>query len=910
MSEVDLEAGLLGEGFVSGHFPSLVVGERAAHLCVEAVEDVGEGVGAGFGASVLELDQGDEEGGSFDQGSNPGLIEAAFDQVSFPVSWHQTEVGFFGALIDECDGVGEGALMFGEGAALFAPSAQQGEDTAAQLSLGHGVEGGVDGFVAELDRFWHTSQCARDLFGTQAAAKVLEDDLPQGAAGNQLARGAGLAAQPAGRLFGRILAGRGSGISAAIVFIAFEGGIPMARLLRLALLLALLPTVPWHSPAQDRAKFQPPIWSAKPDIAAWEKIENDRLNAAKHSIDQLLAVKGRRTIENTLVPYDDAVRQINAAIGFSVLMQQVHHDASFRDRATAMNTKANGALTALSLNRTVYNALAALDVSQAYPATRYYVRRQLLEFRLAGVDKDDATRKRLKELNDKLSEDVAMFDRNISDDIRTVEVASVSELDGLPQDYIDRHKPDADGKIRITTNYPDFYPVITFARNDDLRRKLWVAFLSRAYSKNRDVLLDMMRKRHEIASIIGYASWADYNAADKMIGSGHAIGEFLDQFNAAARPAEQREFAMMLKEKQKTEPGATEILPHQRAYLIEQVRRSQYDFDSQEVRPYLSYSRVKQGVLDTAAALFHVSFRQEQNAPAWDASVETWDVIEDGRMIGRFYLDMHPRPGKFSHGNEVTILDGVRGKQLPEDALVLNLPEPTATDPGLMDYDDAVTFFHEFGHLMHDILGGQGQWAGSAGTRVELDFLEAPSQMLERWMHSPQVLASFARHYKTGEPIPTELVTRMNRADAFGRAGLIATDSMISRISYDIYKDAPANVDLSSVVLRNARRYTLITPLATDETFYANFNHLALYSSAYYTYLWDKVIAADFFQQFDPKNPLAGDVPMRYRRQVLEPGASMSANDLVKNFLGRPQNTAALQKWLDQEFEGGSNAVN
>ena len=154
--------------------------------------------------------------------------------------------------------------------------------------------------------------------------------------------------------------------------------------------------------------------------------------------------------------------------------------------------------------------------------------------------------------------------------------------------------------------------------------------------------------------------------------------------------------------------------------------------------------------MDTAATLFHVSFRQELNVPAWDPSVETWDVIDNGKVIGRFYLDMHPRPGKYSHAQMAPVLDGIRGKQLPEAILVCNFPQPTATDPGLMDYDDVVTFFHEFGHLMHHILGGQQQWAGISGITMEADFVEAPSQMLEEWMHSPQVLASFAHHYKTG----------------------------------------------------------------------------------------------------------------------------------------------------------------
>ena len=311
---------------------------------------------------------------------------------------------------------------------------------------------------------------------------------------------------------------------------------------------------------------------------------------------------------------------------------------------------------------------------------------------------------------------------------------------------------------------------------------------------------------------------------------------------------------------------------------------------------------------DTAATLFHVKFRPENNPAVWDPSVETWDVIEEGKAIGRFYLDMHPRPGKYSHDQMSQVLDGVRGKQLPEAILVCNLPQPTATDPGLMNYGDAVTFFHEFGHLMHHILGGQQQWAGISGITMESDFVEAPSQMLEEWMRSPQVLASFAHHYKTGEPIPADLVARMNRASSFGSGNSVELQNALSAISYDIYKENPDKVDLDAVTLADFRNYTLYVPIASDAHFYANFNHLAGYSSAYYTYMFDKVIAEDFFQQFDQKNLLAGDAPMRYRRTVLQPGGSMSANDLVKNFLGRPQNMIGFEHWMMREFEPAPEA--
>jgi thimet oligopeptidase len=654
-------------------------------------------------------------------------------------------------------------------------------------------------------------------------------------------------------------------------------------------------------PAQNATVSQPTIWAEKPDATGFEKIENNRLDAGKRAIDDMLAVKGQRTIENTLVLYDEAVRQNNSAGYFASLMEQVHPDAGFRDKATAMLTKASAAQTAIALNHDVYNALAALDLSSADTATKYYVRRQLLEFRLAGVDKDDATRARLKKLSDEATDQQSMFDRNISDGKKEI-TADPSELDGLPQDYIDRHKPDANGKVHITTDYPDALPVFNFAKSNELRKRLSLAFNTRAYPKNQEVLTSLMKTRYEIAGLIGYSSWADYNAADKMMVKGDKIGDFIQQVEDASRPLAKKEFAMLLAEKQKSDPGATRIWDYERSYLSEQVRRTKFDFDSQSVRPYFPFMQVKQGILDAAADLFHVSFRQEPNVPSWDPAVETWIVIDHGKAIGRFYLDMHPRPGKYSHAEMAAVLDGIRGKQLPEAILVCNFPVPTATDPGLMDYGDVETFFHEFGHLMHHILGGQQQWAGISGISMESDFVEAPSQMLEEWIRSPQVLAKFARNYKTGEPIPAELVARMNRASAFGRGGWVDRQNSFTAISYDIYKTKPEDVNLDKVTLDDSARYTLFAPLP-DGHMWASFGHLGGYSSAYYTYLWDKVIALDFFEQFDRSNLLAGDAPKKYRSVVLEPGGSMSANDLVKNFLGRPQNMTALQHWMAEEFE-------
>jgi len=652
---------------------------------------------------------------------------------------------------------------------------------------------------------------------------------------------------------------------------------------------------------------QKPLWSDKPDVAAFDKIENDHLAAADRSIATLITAKGPRTIANTLVPFDEAVREINTAGYFAGLMQQVHPDAIYRDHATAMYTKVVAAQTAISLNRDVYNAMSALDVSKADAATKYYVERQLLEFKLAGVNKDDATRAKLKELNEKLAEQQSIYDRNISDDQKVVE-ATVAELDGLPQDYIDRHKPDADQKVKITTNYPDIFPIFQFAKSDDLRRRMNLAFNTRAYPKNGDVLKQMMQTRYQIATLLGYSSWADYNAADKMIAKGQNIGDFIDRLGNATHGIAAREFAMILAEKQKTHPDAKEVWDYEGGYYKEQLRRSQYSFDSQSVRPYLPYKQVRQGILDTASKFFHLTFKQEESVVSWDPTVETWDAYDNGKMIGRFYLDMHPRPGKFSHAEMVQVLDGIRDKQLPEATLVCNFPAPAGTDAGLMDIGDVETFFHEFGHLMHFILAGQQQWAGVAGISMESDFGEAPSQMLEELIRSPQVLRTFAKHYKTGEVMPLELIEKMNRAGAFGRAGYVSTQDAYSAISYELYKGDPKDADPDTITENALHRFSF-SKLSPDTHMWASFGHLGGYSSAYYTYMWDEVIALDFFAQFDQGNPLTGSAPARYRRLVLEPGGSMSANDLVKNFLGRPQNMNALQHWMGQEFSASSSAA-
>jgi thimet oligopeptidase len=289
----------------------------------------------------------------------------------------------------------------------------------------------------------------------------------------------------------------------------------------------------------------------------------------------------------------------------------------------------------------------------------------------------------------------------------------------------------------------------------------------------------------------------------------------------------------------------------------------------------------------------------------WDPSVSEWNVYDGERLAGRVYLDMHPRDGKDKWFSSSPVVPGVKGRQLPEGVLICNFPGGKAGDPGLMQYDDVVTFFHEFGHLMHNILGGQQEWSGITGFSTETDFVEAPSQMLEEFFRDPGILRSFAKHYQTNETLPVELIEKMNRASAFGRAGWVQGQLFYSTYSLDVHDRAPDTVDLDGLLRTDFTRFYPYT-FVDGNRLYASFTHLMGYTSNYYSYVLDKVIALDFFSQFDKSNLVGGQTAMRYRKAVLEPGGSKAGVELVKGFLGRPQNLEAFKKWMDEEFrEGG-----
>jgi thimet oligopeptidase len=634
---------------------------------------------------------------------------------------------------------------------------------------------------------------------------------------------------------------------------------------------------------------QPLTLPASADWTAWLADRGEgELARARDVVAQLKQAPPADTL-SVLRRWNDVETALDNAASVASLLSEVHPDEATRDKGDEVLQEVQRLQTELGLDQDLYAVFAGLDPAGLDADATRELERTLRDFRRAGVDRDEATRARLKELHEKavlLSQD---FGRNIRDDVRSIKITT-DRLEGLPQDWIDAHPADEDGLVTVTTDYPDLVPFMTFARDADARRDLSLAASTVAWPANDQVLRDLLDVRRETANLLGYETWADYDAEVKMIGKGSAIADFIDRIHALAQDRAEQDKAVLLERKRADDPGATDVFGYDSRYYTEAVRREEYEVDGQLVRTYFPYEQVRQGLLDVTGRLFGLTWTPvaAEEAGTWHPEVTTYDVGLDGERIGRIHLDLHPREGKYKHAAQFDLVRGVTGVQLPEGVLVCNF------NRGLMEHDEVVTLFHEFGHLIHNVLAGRTEWVRFSGVATEWDFVEAPSQMLEEWAWDAEVLATFARNAE-GETIPAELVAAMRRADDFGKGAYVVQQMSYAAKSYWLHTSQTD--DLTALSEEMSRRYSVFASTPGGHM-HCSFGHLDGYSSGYYTYMWSLVIAKDLFSAFDKEDMFAPEVAQAYRDKVLAMGGRKDAADLVADFLGRPYSFDAFGAWL------------
>jgi len=592
--------------------------------------------------------------------------------------------------------------------------------------------------------------------------------------------------------------------------------------------------------------------------------------------DSLLAVRGRRTVRNTLRLFDEMSIAFNTG-QIAALLSNVHPDSAVRAAAAEGVRRRSAFSTDLRLDPRLYRALVAVDSSHADAETRYYLARVLALYRRDGVDRDSSTRARIAVLRDEAVRLEQRFNRILAADTAPVLLADTTVLAGLPNDWLKAQRRGPAGEVVVTPE--DMRFVLQNAEDAAVRRQLMLRLQNRGTPGNHFVVDTLLRVRAQLATLLGYASYAAYQFENHMAESPQRVWQFLDELQQVTEPAVQREVAR-----------AESLLgrPPQAGdfqFLVYHLR-GRATARPNALRPYFPYERVRDALFHIADTLFGLQFSAARDIPVWHPDVEAYRVAEGGTPVGIAYLDVHRRPGKPLSNSTAAIRLGVRGRVLPRSAILLSLPQPRPGEPVLLGSEAVASLFHEFGHLLENLVTVR-PWFGTSGLPAEFDFREVPSIVLERWGRDPAVLRTFARHYRTGEPLPDSLVAALQQPDetrtGLGVRGLMAR----ARMSLALHERPAATSDIDSIVQAQFAASARLGPLTGESHPEASFTHLVGYEAAYYTYLWSAVIAEDVLSQF--KSGLMDPVTARaYRRAVLDPGRSQPADSSIAHFLGRP----------------------
>lgn len=594
----------------------------------------------------------------------------------------------------------------------------------------------------------------------------------------------------------------------------------------------------------------------------------------------------------TLRAFDALYLVLDAGTQDALVVSSIGPDVARRSAATACLARTADATNAIGASPAIYRRLKAVPAAPLDDAARHILRRALAAYERNGAAADPARRARIAALQAKIAAEGIAFDTDINNGRKTF-TATPDELAGLPADFIAARKPGPEGLVTLSTDYTDLGPVMNYATSPLLRERMIRASATRAWPANDARLARLFDARHALAQELGRPDYASVALEDKMLDTPARARGFIDEIATAAEPAARRDYARMLARLQAIDPAATALSPINSAFIKQLILKEAYAVDPKEVRRYFAFDNVQKGIFQLTQDLFGVSVRPWET-PVWDPSVRTFEMVDGGRVIGRFYLDMHPRPGKYTHAYAVPIRIGIAGRAIPVSMLMTNFPAG-GHDTGLMEHREVETFLHEYGHLLHHMFAGTVGWQRAKTFNVEWDFIEAPSQMLENWVWDYDTLKRFAVD-ADGKTIPKELVERMNRARYFAeaigdRGGLGGANVSLS------YHSGPAPADLTAAYAAAYNRYALVQMLPGTHP-QASFGHLNGYSAYYYTYTWSKLIATDLFTRFTKNGLRDAATARRYRDLILVPGSSRPAASMLGDFLGRPVSVDAYRARL------------
>ena len=638
---------------------------------------------------------------------------------------------------------------------------------------------------------------------------------------------------------------------------------------------------------------------APAEAAARVKLEKD--------LAALIAIpQEERTFENTIMGYERAFDNYGNALGMSGFLSYVSTDKQFRDAANDLQMQISQYMVDVATRRDVYKAIREytdtnprLDLVQAK-----LVKEMLIGFKNSGMDLNDADLEKFKALNKEKAEYIIKFDKNIQEYKDPLAVTQ-EQLRGLGEDYIQKLSKTDDGKYLVTLDYPDYVPFMQNADDEQARKELEFKFNRRGGQENVELLEKTLTLRREIARLLGYKNHAELRLEDRMAKNPKTVMAFLKDLQKKLKPlGKKADKEMIAYKNSKTGKNSRTLYSWESGYWSNKFRKENLELDSEKIKEYFPSQVVIDGMLDLFGGVFGITF-EPVDIPVWHPDVKAFKIKDkaSGELVAYFYMDLYPREGKYKHAACFGLVEGEEKQdgtyQIPFVAIVANLNKPSGDTPSLLKHSEVETLFHEFGHVLHNALT-KAKYSAFSGTSVSWDFVEAPSQMLERWAWDPQVLKKISKHYKTGEALPDDLIKRMIAAKNFGAGGMYLRQDFFAQYDMTLHT-ADTTPDTTKLYFELTKKIRGL-PLTKGTIPQASFGHImGGYDAGYYGYLWSEVIAEDFFGEFKKNGIFNPETGLKFRREILEKGGTLDEEKMVENFLGRPADNKPFLKSIGLE---------
>lgn len=642
-----------------------------------------------------------------------------------------------------------------------------------------------------------------------------------------------------------------------------------------------------------------------------------RLAAALKQTSQDLAVilsiePSKQTFENTAVALDRLMSFSDLSLLANALciLENVSPDATMRDAAQKAVLEISNFLTdTINNNVELYTTFKSYARGNALteklsPAQKYFIEELLHDFVKSGLDLPEDKRKEVVVIEKELNRLSQIFHKNIADDLRTVTVTR-SELAGLSDEFINGLTKNESGDYVLGMDYPTYFMVIDSCTVSDTRKKLSLAFNSRAYPINESIFKDYMAAKDALAQLLGFSSYAHLNLDHSMVETPERAEKFLRDLLGKVNIKTDQEFELL----SNNLPSGVLLTPEGKMqpwdvrYIYNAYKKTHHDLDDQVIAQYFPMENTVQGLFDIYSSFFSINFKEIPATHLWHPDARLLEVLsaDNTQTLGYIFLDLYPRPNKYGHACKITLSPPIfvakdGSKSLGSCVVIANFAKSTATTPSLLKHSDVQTFFHEFGHALHHLLG-QTELASQSGTSVKRDFVELPSQILEEWLWDKEILKNLTSHYQRGESLPDELIKKLLELKNFESGNWSQRQIYLSLISLEYFK-AGASKDPQKIAQElSALICPHIEPLTQDNRAYS-FGHLVGYGPQYYGYLWSRVFAHDIFELIKQHGLLDPVIGKKYVDTVLSKGGTADPNELLYNFLGRVPTQDAFLKNL------------